>query len=217
MSIDCSYKREINIFGNIGESLATRVISELSDIFELDRKVIEYNEKFMRDYNTTVPPYKLEPLRINIMSYGGSIDSMFAIADYLDESPSAIHTHCIGYAMSASFYIYLLGDIRSSGKNATFMMHKAMGGVDGTMIECRSRLDMMSDSEELMFDDIINRTKLSRDDVDKCKLSNRYIRYDEAVKLDIINHDTYYSEGSLDTVVNNLGEVESTPDNLEFL
>lgn len=191
MSKQVDYSRVVNVMGTIDEKLASEFIEDILAIVEKDKEVMEYNESIMRQYNSDVAPVNLEPMTINIMSYGGSVESYRAMIDVLEQSITPIHTHCLGYAMSSALGLYLRGDIRTAGRRAIFMLHKTLGGSKGTTLECESVLKYHKYLEDLYFDDVLKKTTLSPADIDKCRLYNLYFDYREALDIGIINKDIH--------------------------
>lgn len=205
---ELNYCREIDITGEIDQQCYQKFLVEFKNVIERDAQVLAWTNKFRKVFNTDVNPIQMPPVRININSGGGSIEACNAIVDLLDESQIAIQMHALGMCMSAAFTIYLHGEVRSAGKSAKFMVHKGRGGAFGSVPECKADVDYFELLEKDALDIVTKVTKMTEEDIQKCKIANRYIAYEEAVDLDIINNDNYYGLGSLDKEDEEYEEIE---------
>lgn len=80
-------------------------------------------------------------LTINIKSYGGYSDEMWAAVDLVKRHD--IRIHVIGYAMSAGFGLFCAAKYRTMEPNAVLMYHQASYGESGTVEDHRRKLNLV--------------------------------------------------------------------------
>ncbi len=90
--------------------------SLITSIFELG-----YDDKLKSaEFNN----FEVKPIELYINSCGGSVYDGLALVDVIMSSFVPVHTYCVGSCQSMAFWIFLSGDQRYCGKNATFMYHE---------------------------------------------------------------------------------------------
>jgi ATP-dependent Clp protease protease subunit len=82
-----------------------------------------------------------KPIHVYISSYGGSVYDGFALYDALKESGCKVHTYACGKAMSMGLIIFLAGDKRSAGENATFMAHQVSSVTYGKLSDLKADVE----------------------------------------------------------------------------
>ena len=130
-----------------------------------------------------------EPIKIYINSFGGSVYDMWSLIDIVLNSKTPIYTYCTGYAMSAAFLIFLAGHKRFATKHANFMYHQISCWKEGKyqdLVENSKQMDYLQESVE---EYVINRTKITKEDVDEIREKKRdfYIHPKEALKYGIVD------------------------------
>ena len=106
-------ERDFYLYGQVDQPSALELTKSIKTILRLDD---EGREK-LRDF-------KEEPIRLFINSYGGEVDSMFALINIIQTSKTPIYTYCTGVAASAAFQIFLAGHKRFAYKNTRMMYHQ---------------------------------------------------------------------------------------------
>lgn len=80
-------------------------------------------------------------LRINIKSYGGYTDEMWAAVDLIRRHD--VRVHVVGYAMSAGFGLFCAAKNRTMEPSAVLMYHQSSYGESGTVEDHRRRLKLV--------------------------------------------------------------------------
>lgn len=99
-------------------------------ILRLQKQILMWNEE---DRDTPVEQRK--PIRIIIMSYGGSADYMWLLVDTIKSSKTPVYTYNIGSAHSSAGYIFMAGTKRFMMPNATLVIHQGSAEFDGDAIK----------------------------------------------------------------------------------
>lgn len=133
--------------------------------------------------------YERKPIKIYINSYGGSVYDMWGLIDIMINSKTPIYTYCTGYAMSAAFKIFLAGHKRFASKHSTFMYHQMScwrAGKYQDLVEDRDEMDKLNKMNE---DFVIERTKLTKEDIDDIREKKKdfYIHSEDALKFGIVD------------------------------
>ncbi|HWK98138.1 MAG TPA: ATP-dependent Clp protease proteolytic subunit [Pseudolabrys sp.] len=156
------------IVGNIDQSTVASLIKFRSDLL-----------------NANPAPSKLTIL---ISSLGGDVGA--AIASYniiksIDHLP--IETHNIGEVTSAANIIYLAADTRLTCAKSYFRHHGTFYQSNGNLhrVAYEDILETMKTGEKIMTDIIVERTRLTAEDVAKYFRSPLTINADEALRLGI--------------------------------
>lgn len=131
--------------------------------------------------------YKREPIKIYINSSGGYVYDSWALIDIMLNSKTPINTYCTGYAMSCGFNIFLAGQERFVGKNATLLYHQISGGAIGKYEDIKMEEKELSRLQEDCEKYILSRTKITQKRLDKVRTEkiDWYIHSDEVEGLGI--------------------------------
>jgi len=197
MSTDCIPKRkplkrknnnnlpQIQMFIQQDDSKQQQSASQQDRIIYV---VGEINECVARDVVVALlEMQKNDPLKEITMildSYGGEIDSMFAIVDMMEIIMPPVRTICLGKAMSAAAIIFLYGQKgrRFMTRHSRLMLHQASSFSHGTVS------DIVIDTEEIKFlqeqiiQEIMKRSKLKEKEIRSIIDRNTYIRPDKAME-----------------------------------
>jgi ATP-dependent Clp protease protease subunit len=131
-----------------------------------------------------------DPMRevtIILDSYGGEVDSMYAITDVMELVITPIRTICIGKAMSAAAFIFLSGakGRRFMTRHSRLMFHQMSSSHWGPVSDILISTNEIRFLQEQMVDDISNRSKLKPDAVRALIDRESYIRPEDAIKMGI--------------------------------
>jgi ATP-dependent Clp protease protease subunit len=131
-----------------------------------------------------------DPLReitIIIDSYGGHVDSMFAITDLMDIIQCPIRTICIGKAMSAGAFIFTCGDKgrRFMTKNSRLMYHQISGGYRCTVIDVEIDVIETRRRQEIMVKEISEKSNLTEEQVKEMIDRDKYLSPEEAIEIGV--------------------------------
>jgi len=131
------------------------------------------------------------PIDLIINCYGGDVYDCLALYDLLRSLDYlTVRTKVMGKCMSAGFYIFLAGDERTCGKNATFMQHSLSGGVEGKLFEMKvdtTEAQRIQDSFFAILSENSNKSKAwwKR----QIKYEDKYFNKAQALELGIVTHE----------------------------
>lgn len=132
------------------------------------------------------------PIVLFIDSYGGHIDSLIALSDFMDSIPNDVYTVITGKAMSAGAFLALCGTKgrRYSFKNARIMTHELLSG--GAMAHLSDQENDILEAKKIqqtLNNMVIKRTKITKSNIkDYVRNHDYYMGADEAKELGIIDH-----------------------------
>lgn len=109
--------RTLYLSADVNNQSIADICKQILSISEVDRKG---TEKFRN--------YIINPIRLYIQSFGGSIYDMWALIDVIESSTTPVITYCTGYCMSAASLIFLAGHIRCMYKHSSIMFHQMTAG-----------------------------------------------------------------------------------------
>lgn len=109
--------RILYLSADVNATSIADICKQILAIEEVDRKGLE---KFRN--------YTINPIRLYVQSFGGSIYDMWSLIDIIEASQTPIITYCTGYCMSAAALIFLAGHIRVMYKHSTIMFHQMTAG-----------------------------------------------------------------------------------------
>jgi ATP-dependent Clp protease protease subunit len=130
---------------------------------------------------------KVDPLKeitLILDSYGGEIDSMFAIVDMMEIIMPPVRTICLGKAMSAAAIIFLYGQKgrRFMTKHSRLMLHQASSFSSGTVSDIVIDTEEIKFLQEQMIHELVKRCSLKEKDIRNIIDRNTYIRPETAMK-----------------------------------
>lgn len=178
--------REIDFIGEVDEKNTKHIIDFLCMCEANDKKILEQNANKLPNAQTP-----LEPIKINITSFGGSVDLGLAIIDKLESMVAPIHTHVNGCAYSMAFILYLKGEIRTAGRFARFMNHGSSGYTWGYLPESQAVLDNGKAKDALCEEIILNACDYPMEKIVEDRNKCNFFGYKEALEYGIINVDLF--------------------------
>jgi len=145
---------------------------------ELTKKVIE---KLLKFQNINV----MEEVTMIVDSYGGYVDSMFAITDMMDIMTYDVRTICVGKAMSAGAFIFTCGtkDKRFMTRKAQLMYHQIWSCQHGTLSDIDIEVENTKHMQKLLIDEVAARSKMNSKQVEKLIDRDAYVYPQQAIKL----------------------------------
>ena len=179
----------IMINGVIDENNAINIINQLQEIVNQVEAIVMYNDNCR--YGHMIKP--TPSLKIIINSPGGSVaygTSIISMIEDLKDMGCLVIT-IAQFAYSMGFCIWMAGDLRYFGNNklSTVMHHQASAGTVGTLTEMQNDIDEYKKQEVALNEYIAERSKMTLELQEQHKHENWFIRYDEAVELELINED----------------------------
>ena len=179
----------IMINGVLDENNAINIINQLQEIVNQVEAIVMYNDNCR--YGHMVKP--TPSLKIIINSPGGSVaygTSIISMIEDLKDMGCLVIT-IAQFAYSMGFCIWMAGDLRYFGNNklSTVMHHQCSAGTIGTLTEMQNDIDEYKKQEVALNEYIAERSKMTLELQEQHKHENWFIRYDEAVELELINED----------------------------
>ena len=179
----------IMINGVIDEANGINIINQLQEIVNQVEAIVMYNDNCR--YGHMIKP--TPSLKIIINSPGGSVaygTSIISMIEDLKDMGCLVIT-IAQFAYSMGFCIWMSGDLRYFGNNklSTVMHHQASAGTVGTLTEMQNDIDEYKKQEVALNEYIAERSKMTLELQEQHKHENWFIRYDEAVELELINED----------------------------
>ena len=179
----------IMINGVIDETNGINIINQLQEIVNQVEAIVMYNDNCR--YGHMIKP--TPSLKIIINSPGGSVaygTSIISMIEDLKDMGCLVIT-IAQFAYSMGFCIWMSGDLRYFGNNklSTVMHHQASAGTVGTLTEMQNDIDEYKKQEVALNEYIAERSKMTLELQEQHKHENWFIRYDEAVELELINED----------------------------
>lgn len=175
--------RAINCYGDITERLASEVVQAMLYFDHTKKEVIETEDGKVVE---TINPFKMY-----ISTHGGVVSDMFSILDVMDmiKRDCDIETIGIGKVMSAGVLMLASGTKgkRKIGKNCRVMLHSVISGHHGSFPNIENEMRETKELQDMYFDYLCERTKLTRKKLKKLLLNNVdvYLSAEEAIKYGI--------------------------------
>ena len=173
-----------------------RIVGEIN--IDTLRMFLEETDMIMESYKqyktevTMYNPVIVQPfpaITIEISSYGGCTDCGSAILHRMDEMKEKgirVNTHC-HFAYSMAFIIFINGDKRTGEKFSRMMNHGSASYNRGYIEEQKSSILFSEKSDEQFEALIYEKTKMSKERVEKARLCYDWFGYEEAIELGVIN------------------------------
>lgn len=176
--------RIINIFTGFDSKMSTEVIERLLQWEEEDLQRMRDNAQLK---NPVPVEQLLEPITINISSYGGYVHELMAIVDILRGMPAPIITKAIGKCMSCAFVLFCIGDVRLVGPNCDLLYHQISGMAYGKHRDVIEQLESMHIDQQRIDDLVLERTNLTQEQLDEWNKmkQDRHITAEEAMEWGI--------------------------------
>jgi ATP-dependent Clp protease protease subunit len=151
----------------------------------------EINSETARDVIAMLLDYQCsDPMRevtVILDSYGGEVDSMFAITDVMDIMITPIRTICLGKAMSAAAFLFICGTCgrRFMTKHSRLMFHQmSQMNTGGTVSDIIINTEEIKFLQGQMIEEITKRSKISSaEKVQKLIDRDTYLRPEQAIEL----------------------------------
>lgn len=170
---------------NFYKSYKDRVIwidKEIDEtLFEEIKMIMLWN---MEDEKANVPVEERKPIKLMIHSYGGNLDSAFAIIDCMAISKTPIYTYNLNACMSAGCLIFLNGHKghRYCMPLSIALIHEGSGGSGGTFSQVQAQNENYKKMIEMMRNNILSHTDLDTKTLNKWKNKEIYLYADDQIK-----------------------------------
>jgi ATP-dependent Clp protease protease subunit len=159
----------------------------------------EKSLEFMKEMFRLEMENPLKPIVVIIDSYGGWLDSMWAMQDMMALLRCKVHTLCIGKAMSCGQMILIGGDkgCRYATPNSIIMMHEISDITAGTISDIKHYAEELERADKQFKDFVIKKTKLKKAQLNDMLVKNCYITPKEALEY-----------GFIDKIISSFGDIE---------
>ncbi|MGL4452323.1 MAG: ATP-dependent Clp protease proteolytic subunit [Sarcina sp.] len=145
--------------------------------FKLARRI---NKIVQADDKVNKPMKDREPIKIVISSYGGCVLSYFGIASLIErliERGYTIHTHLESMAMSAGFYLLMLGNKRTANRYGIGLIHTVQTGIYYSPIQgVKEEMESREMLQEMIEKLTLKHTKFTQEELNeirKCKVDKQ--------------------------------------------
>lgn len=154
-------------------------------LLEEIRHIIRWN---MEDEMAGIPVEKRVPIKILILSYGGTLDVCLAILDIIRLSKTKVITINLGVAASAACMIFMAGHERYALRNSWCLVHQGSGGAQGTYGQAEAQMENYKKLVKRMEELILEFTKIDAKTYARKRSKEWYLYPDEMVNLGIADY-----------------------------
>lgn len=162
-----------------------------ASLLEECKQIIRWNSE-----DKDIPVENRKKIIMVIQSYGGSLDSTFAMLDVMALSKTPIITVNINTAMSAGCLIFINGHERYCTKMSTALIHQGSGGMQGTYSQVEAQQKNYKIIIKMMEDNIFSHTKISSQVYGKHKKDDWYLYAEDQIKY-----------GLADKIIDNINDI----------
>lgn len=180
---------------NLYKSYSDRVVwidKEIDEtLFDEIKMITLWN---LEDEKAKIPVEERVPIKLMIHSYGGNLDTAFAIIDIMAISKTPIYTYNLNACMSAGCLIFLNGHKghRYCMPLSTALIHEGSGGSGGTYSQVQAQNENYKKMIEMMKNNILSHTDLDTKTLNKWKNKEIYLYAEDQIKYgfaDVIIND----------------------------
>jgi len=150
-----------------------------SSLFCEIRAIMQWNRE---DDENNIPVSNRMPIMVMIHSYGGDLDSCFALIDIMNVSKTPIYTVNLNSAMSAGCLIFINGHKRYCMPMSQALIHSGSGGNGGTYEQVVSQTENYKKLIEMMKENILSHTKIDAKLFSKWRGKETYLYAQDQIK-----------------------------------
>lgn len=154
-------------------------VESVSPIISL---ILEYNKA-----DTGVDVEKRKPILLTICSDGGEVDAGFALIDAIQASKTPVYTIVTGYAFSMACIIAMAGTKRYAMKHSSFLIHDGFFETAGSLGQVADNTSYAHKMGELMREFIMEKTNITKKEINKRKRTEWFLPANEAKEKGIID------------------------------
>lgn len=165
---------------------------------ELDKKRAVYlmgdidedkSEAFIKSILQLQLEDPIKDIVVFIDSYGGYVDSMWAMQDAMNMVTCKVHTLCIGKAMSCGQMMLVGGSkgCRYATPNSRIMMHQISSWTGGTLADIQNYAEEMVRLDKQFREFVQKRTKLTKVQINKMLENDFYMDPKQALQFGFID------------------------------
>lgn len=172
------YKALINRTIYIDRDITSEFLMEVTKI------IIEINRE---DRAKGLTKEQRKPIRLLIFSYGGDLDATLSFMEICKISETPIYTYNIGTALSAGFYILIMGHKRFALRNSQCLVHYGSGGVSGTYEQVQSQTKQYKQKIKKCEEILLAQTQIPQNKYKQNKDKEWYINDVEQKEFGIVD------------------------------
>lgn len=161
---------------------------DISDsLFNEIRMILQWNRD---DDRNNIPIEKRKRITLIIHSYGGNLDSCFALIDVINASNTPIATVNINTAMSSGCLIFLNGHkgLRYCTKMSVALIHDGSGSQGGSFENVVAQTENYKKIVNMMRENIIAHTNIDQKTLNKWKNKDIYLYSNDQIEKGIADH-----------------------------
>ena len=179
------------------KNLENRVLWVDDEIDECSLEYGRYILGFNRD-DRDIPVYERKPIKLMIMSPGGSLSVNNALVDIIKMSKTPVYAYNMGEAASAACFIFMACHKRYAMPKSTFLLHKgSTTNMGGTYDQVAAEMDEYERLIEELSMFILKHSKISAEELLKNLGGEWYVTAEKA----------YQEYGFVDGIVENIDEL----------
>ena len=182
-------EKVILINGAIDEVNSINIINQLQELVTQCEAIYMHNDNCR--YTHMIKP--MPSLKLVISSPGGYVVYGMTIMSYIEDlkDMGVLVTTVCNFAYSMGFMIFMAGDLRyfANEKFSRVLHHQCSGVAQGRLTDMENDYKIAKEDERIMNEYIAERSKLTLEIQEAHKHEDWVIRYDEAVKLGLVNED----------------------------
>lgn len=156
----------------INKDINDSLFSEISSILQWNRE----------DNQNNIPKEERKPIILMIHSYGGNLDSCYALIDIMNLSQTPIYTVNLQCAMSSGCLIFINGHKRYCMRMSQALIHSGSGGTGGSFEQCVAQTDNYKRIIAMMQENILKHTTIDAATFRKWRGKETYLYAEDQIK-----------------------------------
>lgn len=155
------------------------------DLFNEIWLILQWNRE---DEKENIPVEERIPIKIFCHSYGGQLDTCFALIDVMSISKTPIYTYNMNACMSAGAVIYINGHKRFAMPKSTVLFHQGEGGAQGGFSAVVAQTENYKKLISVLKTNILEHTSIPKTTLDRNFKKEWYVYLDEQLKYGITDY-----------------------------
>lgn len=155
------------------------------DLFNEIWLILYWNRE---DEKNNLTPEQRIPIKIYCHSYGGNLDSAFALIDVMNLSKTPIYTYNMNACMSAGALIFINGHKRFSMPLSTVLFHQGEGGAQGGFSQVVAQTENYKKLIGMLKTNILAHTNIPKATLDRNFKKEWYIYVEEQIKMGVSDY-----------------------------
>ena len=155
------------------------------DLFNEIWLILQWNRE---DEKNNIPVETREPIKVFCHSYGGTLDSCFALVDVMNISKTPIYTYNMNACMSAGAVIYINGHKRFAMPKSTVLFHQGAGGAAGEFQAVVAQTENYKKLISMLKENILEHTSIPKSVLDRNFKKEWYVYLPDQLKYGITDY-----------------------------